>query len=174
MASLASRKQNAIQDKLKNKTLSTLAIILSSGTILAGIVGIKFKGFTIIAIIVIMYLTFGMVEGIYNTLIDKYLRNFTNEKIDTKIFATTNLIKSIFRVIAGLFASFLLDKTTTAYCMVIVGTSFTILYILMAKYMSKRVGLKPEEYSSIERKYDEPKVEFMKKQDDKEKVKCEK
>lgn len=165
MASLASRRNNAVQDKLKNKTLSTMAILLSTGTILSGILGIKSKVFTIIAIIVIMYLMYHMVGGIYNTLIDKYLRNFTNEKIDTKIFSATNLIKGVFRVIAGLFASFLIDKLSASYCMIIIGIAFTILYILMAKYMKKRVGLKPEEYSDIERKYDE--------QNCKEKVKCE-
>ena len=93
--------------------------------------------------------------GTYYTIIDKYLRNFTNEKIDTKIFAASNLFTGIARVIVGLFASFLLDKTTTDYAMIIVGIIFTILYVLMGKYMSKRVGLKPEEYSKEETKYDE-------------------
>lgn len=32
---------------------------------------------------------------------------------------------------------------STAYCMIIVGTVFTIMYILMEKYMKIRVGLKP-------------------------------
>ena len=41
------------------------------------------------------------------------------------------------------------------YCMIIVGIAFTIMYILMEIYMKTRVGLKPEEYSKEERKYDE-------------------
>ena len=61
------------------------------------------------------------------------------------------------QVIGGLCASFLLDKMATAYCMIIMGIIFTILYLLMGKYMSKRVGLKPEEYSKEEKKYDEQK-----------------
>ncbi len=55
----------------------------------------------------------------------------------------------------GILASFLLDKMKTAYCMIIVGIAFTIIYILMGIYMKSRVGLKPEEYSKEERKYDE-------------------
>ena len=40
------------------------------------------------------------------------------------------------------------------YCLIIVGIAFTIMYILMGIYMKTRVGLKPEEYSKEERKYD--------------------
>ena len=57
--------------------------------------------------------------------------------------------------VGGLFASFLLDKMTTAYCMIIIGVIFTIAFILTEKYMSSRVGLKPEQYSKEETKYDE-------------------
>lgn len=155
MSALSSKKQYFIQNKLKNKTLSTMSIILSISTMLAGIIGVKSKGIIIVGIIVLMFLTYQLANGIYYTLIDKYLRNFTNEKIDTKIFATANLFAGIFRVLAGLFASFLLDKTSTAYCMIIIGGIYTILYVLMGKYMSSRVGLKPEQYTEIERKYDE-------------------
>ena len=94
-------------------------------------------------------------NGMYYTIMDRYLRNFTNEKIDTKIFAANNLFCSIARVMIGLFTSFLLDKIATAYCMIITGIIFTIIYILMERYMSGRVGLNPEEYSKEEIKYDE-------------------
>ena len=60
-------------------------------------------------------------------------------------------------MIIGILASFLLDKTTTAYCMIVIGIIFTIIFVLVEKYMKNRVGLKPEEYSKIERKYDEQK-----------------
>ena len=39
--------------------------------------------------------------------------------------------------------------------MIIIGGIFTIIYVLLYKYMKTRVGLKPEEYSEEERKYDE-------------------
>ena len=72
-------------------------------------------------------------------------------------FSANHLFSGIARVIIGLFASFLLDKTTTANCMIIMGIFFFILYLLLKKYMSKRVGLQPEEYSKEETKYDEQK-----------------
>ncbi len=86
---------------------------------------------------------------------DRYFRNFTNKEIDTKIFAVKNLSVNIVSATMGIMASFLLNKMSTAYCMLVLGTIFTIMYLLMSKYMKVRVGLRPEEYSKFERKYDE-------------------
>ena len=86
---------------------------------------------------------------------DKYLRNFSNEVIDTKIFIAKNFLGSVFSAIIGIFASFILDRLDIAICMTLIGIITTILTVLMNKYMKTRVGLKPEEYSKEERKYDE-------------------
>lgn len=157
-SSYASRKQDKFHSKFKNKSLIITAILISISSLVAGICGLKAEeSIILIAIIIIMDLMNYFGQGIYHTLIEKYLRNFTNEKIDTKIFAAKNLSSNIFKAIGGLFAAFLLSKMTTAYCMIIVGTVFTALYLLLAKYMKTRVGLKPEEYSKEETKYDEQK-----------------
>ena len=87
-------------------------------------------------------------------LIEKYLSNFTNKDIDTKIYTANNCIRSISSAIMGIFASFLLDRMETAYCMITVGVIFTILMLLTSKFMKTRVGLKPEEYPKEEVKYD--------------------
>lgn len=156
LCSYASKTQKEFQEKLGNKTLITIAMMLSISTMIAGICGLKAKEYIILLVIIVfMNLIHGFGKGMYYTIMDKYLRNFTNEQIDTKIFAANNLFSGIARVIVGLFASFLLDKTTTAYCMIMIGVIFTILYVLMGRYMSSRVGLKPEEYSKEETKYDE-------------------
>lgn len=131
-------------------------MILSISTVIAGICGLKAEKYLLLlGIIIITNLIYNFGNGMYYTIIDKYLRNFTNKQIDTKIFATKNLFCNIIRVIGGLFASFLLDKMTTAYCMIIIGVIFMIAFILTERYMSSRVGLKPEEYSKEETKYDE-------------------
>ena len=82
------------------------------------------------------------------------MSNFTNKDIDTKIYTANNCIKSIASAIIGIFASFLLDRMETAYCMIAVGVIFAILMMLTSKYMKTRVGLKPEEYPKEEVKYD--------------------
>ena len=155
-SSYASEKQETFHNRLRNKSLITISIILSISTIIAGVCGLKAEEYILLlGIIIITNLIFNFGQGMYYTIIDKYLRNFTNKEIDTKIFAAKNLFCSIVKVIGGLFASFLLDKMKTAYCMIIIGITFTIAFILTEKYMSSRVGLKPEEYSKEETKYDE-------------------
>ena len=85
----------------------------------------------------------------------RYLRNFSNEKIDTKIFTAKNFLKSILSAVIGIIGSFLLDRMNISYCMLIIGASTIILTILLSQYMKTRVGLKPQEYSKEEIKYDE-------------------
>lgn len=151
-----SKKQNEFHNQFGNKSIIVMAFIISISTLLAGIVGLKAEGSAIlIMIIVILYLVTKFAHGIFYTMIDRYLRNFTNKNIDTKVFATKNVFVNVISAILGILASFLLDKMTTAYCMITVGIAFTILYLLMGMYMKTRVGLKPEEYSKEERKYDE-------------------
>ena len=155
-SSYASKIQMKFHNKFRNNSLTLISLLLSVSTIIAGICGLKAQQYVILlAIIILGNLIYNFGQGLYYTLIDKYLRNFTNEKIDTKIFATKNLFVGVFRVIAGLIASFLLDKTTTAYSMIIIGTIFTIVFIVTQKYMENRVGLNPEKYSKEEIKYDE-------------------
>ena len=158
ISSFASKKQEIFHKKLRNKSLFTIAFLLSISCIIAGICGIiAEKCIIFIGIIILTNLIFNFCYGMYYTIIDKYFRNFTNAKIDTKIFATKNLFSNAVRAIGGLFAAFLLDRMTTAYCMIVIGVIFTVVYVLMEKYMKTRVGLKPEEYSKEETKYDEQK-----------------
>lgn len=150
------KKQNEFNSKFKNKSIIVMALILSFSGIIAGLLGLKAKQFPIFTILIILLFLIGkFVHGIFYTIMDKYFRNFTNKDIDTKIFAVKNLFVNLVSAIMGIMASFLLNKMSTAYCMGIVSTIFTIMYILMGKYMKARLGLKPEEYSKQERKYDE-------------------
>ena len=156
VSSMASKMQEKFHNKFRNKSLITLALIASISTIIIGISGMiadKSKFFIGVIIFAIMMSRF--THGMYFTLIDKYFTNFSNKDIDTKIFAVKNLVVNMTSAIMGFIASFLLDKMEITYCMIIVGIAFTIMYILMEIYMKTRVGLKPEEYSKDEKKYDE-------------------
>lgn len=153
ISAYTSRKQELFHKKFRNKSLMTIALLLSTNSFIAGLCGIKAKDyFILVAIIVITNLIYHFCNGMYATIMDKYLRNFANKDIDTKIFAAKNLFGNIIKVMGGLFASFLLDKMTTTYCMIIMGIIFTIIYWLTGIYMKKRVGLKPEQYSKEETK----------------------
>lgn len=158
ISAYASKNQEKYHKKFRNKSLIIAALMISISALIAGICGIKAGDYKILVhIIVIMNLIYFFGQGIYFTIIDKYLRNFSNKEIDTKIFAAKNLFANIFRAIGCAFAAFLLSNMSTAYCMIIIGVIFTIIYVLLAKYMKTRIGLKPEEYSKEETKYDEQK-----------------
>lgn len=156
IAGFGTKKQENFHQKFRNKSLSIIGMSITISCLLAGIFAIISKNAKFfIIMIVLMYIIKYIMTGMYYNLAEKYLRNFANEKIDTKIFSVKNLLKSISAAISGIFASFLLDRTSTANSMVIIGIVFSILMLLVIKYMSSRVGLKPEEYSEEEREYDE-------------------
>lgn len=156
ISGIVTKKQEAFHNKYRNKTLCLILGGLGISIIISGISAIiatKYRIFIIF--IIISYVIKYAYKGIYNPLMDKYLRNFSNEEIDTKIFTAKNFFGSIFSVIIGVFASFILERIDIAICMTLIGIITVILTIIMDKYMKTRVGLKPEEYSKEERKYDE-------------------
>lgn len=156
IASFASKKQEEFHQKYKNKSLAIIGFLITISCMLSGIIGVFSNQVRyLIIFIIIMYIVKYIMNSIYYNLTEKYLRNFANEKIDTKIYTVKNLLKSIVSAIIGIFASFLLDRMNTSYCMIILGVVSTVLLLFVVKYMKKRVGLKPEEYSKEERKYDE-------------------
>ena len=156
VSSFATKKQEKFNKKYKNKSLSLIGFSITISCIIAGIFALFSNNIKYIIIgIIFAFIINDAVISIYYNLMERYLRNFANEKIDTKIYTANNLIKSISAAIIGFFASFLLDRMNTAYCMIVLGIIFTILLILTLSYMRKRVGLNPEEYSKEERKYDE-------------------
>lgn len=159
-SALGAKRQNEFNNKFKNKSIIVIALMVSISAIIGGLLGLKTKQFPIFTIFIILSFLIGkFAHGIFYTIMDRYFRNFTNKDIDTKIFAVKNLFVNLVSGIMGIMASFLLNKMSTAYCMIIVGAIFTIMYILTGKYMKARVGLKPEEYSKQERKYDELKCD---------------
>lgn len=150
------RKQKEFNDKFKNKSIIVIALMVSFSTIVSGVLGLRAQQMPIFTVFIVLISLIGKyAHGLFYMIIDRYFRNFTNKDIDTKIFAVKNLFVNLMSAVFGIIASFLLDKMSTAYCMIILGVIFTIMYILMGKYMKARVGLKPEEYSKQERKYDE-------------------
>lgn len=157
----ASKKNIDFHNKYHNKTIIIIALMASVSTFIAGAAGLQTNesNIAMIIIITIMLIIENFSHGIYYTVRDRYFRNFTNKEIDTKIFAVRNLTLCITSGLLGIVASFLLEKMETAYCMITIGIAFTIIFILMGIYMKPRVGLKPEEYSEEERKYDELKNE---------------
>ena len=158
ISAFASKGQEKFHQKLTNKSLFVISMMLSISTIIAGISGLLTEKYIeLLIIVILMYMINYFAQGMYYTIIDRYLRNFSNEKIDVKIFSAKNFFGNFGRILGGLMASFLLSRMKTAYCMIIIGILFAIIYLLIGRYMKTRVGLRPDEYSEEERKYDEQK-----------------
>lgn len=151
----SSNRQELFHNKFKNKSLTVLSIGIIGNCIISGVLALIVKHYRVVIIFIIfIYLIKYLCEGIYTSLIEKYLSNFTNEDIDTKIFIANNLFQSVFSAIMGIVASFLLDRMQTTYCMITIGVICTILMLIIYKYMKPRVGLNPEDYPEQEIKYD--------------------
>ena len=156
ISGILAKKQEEFHEKYRNKSLCALFGIIGGTILIAGICGIIAKQYSVfILLIVVTYMIRYSLQGMYYPLTERYLRNFSNEKIDTKIFTAKNFLKSILSAVIGIIGSFLLDRMNIAYCMLIIGISTVILTILMSQYMKTRVGLKPEEYAKEELQFDE-------------------
>lgn len=156
ISAIASKNQQQFQDKFKNRTLTVLGVSLSISCIIAGFISeLNIVFFIIISVILFMYVIKYSVVGLYNVLRDNYLSNFTNSKIDTKIFAIYNFCRSLLNVLFGIFASILIDKVNISQAMMIFGITSLAIVSFVLTYMKNKVGLDPKEYSEIELKYDE-------------------
>lgn len=156
VSAIGSRKHNVFQNKFKNKTLTVLAVLLVIAIITSGvIVKLNLSLYIIIPIIILMYIIKYVVVGLYSVLLIKYLSNFTNSQIDTKIFAINSFWTAATSVLAGIFASKLInDLNNTAEAMIMFGIISTIILTIALLYMKNRFGLEPSKYSELEVKYD--------------------
>ena len=156
ISGILAKKQEAFHEKYRNKSLCTLFGMIGGTILIAGLCGIIAKQYSVLIIgIIITYMIRYSCQGMYYPLTERYLRNFSNEKIDTKIFTVKNFLKSILSAVIGIMGSFLLDRMNISYCMFIVGFLTILVTILMSQYMKTRVGLKPEEYAKEELQFDE-------------------
>ncbi len=160
LSSIGTKHQEKFHNKFRNKSLTIIGFVTILGCVFEGIAGIGAKQYKFMILFVIAFFAIKYIcAGIFYPLEEKYLSNFTNEEIDTKIFTANNLLKSIASAILGIIASFLLNRMETAYCLIVIGSIFFVMMILISKFMKNRVGLKPEEYPPEEVKYD--KIEEM-------------
>ena len=155
VSSISSSAQNKVHLLFKNKTLMFLAITISVVCILVGNVAKLNMPIAIILLLIsVLYILKYWIVGVYSVLISKYLSNFTNEKIDTRLFAIFSFTNSIVSVIFGVVASRLIENMSTADAMIIFGQMILVLFVIILIYIRNKFGLKPEEYSDYEVQFD--------------------
>lgn len=152
----SSSRANAINKKHKNHTLEFLGNVYILAIIMPGLaVILNLPAFIMYFIVLAFFTLEATIEGPYNTIITSYLNSFSTSSMRTKISSATNLIVGISTSVLSFFVSFLLKQTSTAATMVILGIISFIILLLILEYMKERVGLKPEEYSDRDIKFNE-------------------
>lgn len=147
------RYQNKIHNKFKNETLAVLTIPVTISCILIGLLGsLKTDNF-IFSVIIILFIIQNILKGPYRSLIIRYMNNFTNKSIRTKLATIESLSYYAVAVIFSLMCSFLLEKTSTANTFIVIGVVSAFSIGTLLYLMKGRVGLKPEQYPAEDLKY---------------------
>ena len=145
---------NQYNKKLKNKSLTILALTVSISFIIAGMGSLLNIPFVIqIVIILAAFITIDTIRGLYMVLYKKYDNNFSNVKILPTIYTMTNIYWNLERVIITAIGSFVLTIVDVKYGFIVMGVIFIVTTILISTYMKTRLGLKIEEYSKEDLKY---------------------
>ena len=147
ISAIASKKQGEFHNRFKNKTLTYIAISFAFSIILSGIIVVLKAPFLLeLVIIVLSFMVLKADNSMTLILIERYLANFSNKKILPKIYSANAIVKNISRMTIGMLGSLLMTLTGSANAMLIVGIISLVVIVILLKYMSTRVGLKPEEY----------------------------
>ena len=152
-AAFMSRMTDRIQDNLKNKTLTFLAIPTTVSCILIGFIGTDPLSKSSLILIFLLFLVQYAAKGPFQALMARYLNNFTNRKIRPKITALKNLTSNLFTALISALCAVMLGFTTTANTFIVVGCISTIFIVLLLDFMRGRVGLRPEQYGKEDLKY---------------------
>jgi len=153
ISGITARYQNKIHNKFRSETLAVLGIPLTVSCIFIGLLGnLKTDNF-IFSVIMMLFILQNILKGPYRTLIVRYMYNFTNKSIRTKLATIESLAYYAITVVFSLISSWLLGKTTTANTFVVMGVISTFLLGILLYLMKGRVGLSPEKYSEEDLKY---------------------
>ena len=146
-----------IQNKHGNQTLGFLGITYTLSVVFAGLASILvgLPSFMVYFIVLCALSIQYIIKGPYQTLIQRYLGSFATSSMRTKISSASMFIENITCTIISFIVSYLTDNFTTAISTLIVGISFTVILLVILKYMKPRVGLKPEEYPESDIKFNE-------------------
>ncbi len=150
-SSLGSKRQLEFNKKFKNKSLSIILILVTISILISGIIGLLNVPYIIaLSVIIICFVVINAVKGMSLVLTTRYLGNFSDEKILTQIYAANAMMKNLLRAIIAFLGYRLLDTTSTANSMIVVGICLSAISISLIIYMKNRLGLNPDDYDKDE------------------------
>ena len=134
--------------KFKNRSITNILGMFSFYLIFCGILALLSIPLGIkIALIIVLILTMGAMNGTSQILSKKYLNSFTNEKILTCIYSAKGVSDNVFRTVITSVGSLILSITEIDVASVVVGLILIVLTFFISMYMENKVGLSPDEYT---------------------------
>ena len=146
IASVTVTYSRKIQRQFKNKTLTFLSLSYIISIILVGMISIKLTNNIAIPLILIFYTITRICDSQWWITEYTYLRNFTTPESRNKIIFTYELITGIGASIISFVGALILEYVNIKYAMLLIGLLFLAIITVVLDYMSKRFGLRPEQY----------------------------
>ena len=153
LAGIASNMQEKLHKRFKNKTLSVLALALTSSIITIGVL-LHIETQYILPIILILLSVESIVRSNYYILSERYIKNFSTPKSRSRISFATEVFTNIVEATSLFIAGTLLDITNITFSTLFVGLLLFLIFILVLDYMKTRFGLKPSEYRKQDIEFD--------------------
>lgn len=151
----SANKANEFNRKFKNRSLTLILMTITLSMIASGVVSLLNITFFIQIIVVTVAFTFiYMAKGLYQVLKSRYLNSFTNSKILHNLYSVDGILENVSRMIITFIGSIILDVANIKYSIVLIGALFSIIGLLISRYMKTRVGLKPSEYKKEDIEYE--------------------
>jgi len=147
IAAVAVSMRETIEKKFKNRTLTFISLLYVLAVVGIGAISKNATGSGTIPIILILYVVLRITSSIWYILGWKYLKNFTTEKVRSKITFTYEFIGCMTAAISSLLGGKLIDIVSVQDAFLLVGLIGLIAIILSLDYMRTRFGLKPNEYA---------------------------
>ena len=140
-------KANKFNRKHKNHTLTYIGLILTSGSIILGIITIFKIPFEVqLMIITGVFIARAYGKGVFQVLKKRYMNNFSNSQLMPKIYSVNGIAANLGKMLIGMIASPILNITTLSNALIIMGILCSIIMTILYFYSKNKLGLKPEEY----------------------------
>lgn len=143
---ISSKKANEFNEKNGNKSLTKMALEITLGAIfIAVIVIMKIPLYVQIALLIVIFCIRHKVKGYFQILKCTYMGNFASDEMITKIYACHSIVENLMRALIGYIGSVILVYNDIKISTLIIGILFTIICLLISKYMKNRVGVEKNE-----------------------------
>ena len=152
-AAVCAGMQKIIHKRFRNKTLTMIGMPLAIILVLIGTLATGEMNTIKILLITILFILTGGIKGSHNVLIYRYLNNFTNKEVRTKLATIRSIIYNIFSIGISLLGAWLLSITNASNTIITIGFVSAVILSLLLYYMKDKVGLNTEKYSVQDLKY---------------------